>query len=268
MKKIKPFRIIRAVLRRFSPPFKHKCVLCGHSSSGFLPYRGGRRHAPPLMNALHTVGSNLDLFECPWCGCHDRERHLFLYMKSKGFLPDLSSQKVLHFAPERHLSPKIKSAQPNEYIQCDLFPQSPDVLKVDMLQMPFDDDYFDLLIANHVLEHVGDDLKGVSEIFRVLKPGGYAILQTPFSPDLHKTWEDAGINSNEARLQAYGQEDHVRLFGRDIFMRFESSGLTSCVSEHCDLLPSIDCFCFGLNEREPFFLFQKPVSINTENTLA
>jgi predicted SAM-dependent methyltransferase len=213
---------------------------------------------PRLVEVLVGVGSNLKAFECPWCGCHDRERHVFMYMTAAGFLPDLSGKRVLHFAPEKRLTGKILAASPDIYIQCDIDPQAVDVMKVDMLNIPFDEASFTLLIANHVMEHVSDDAQALREIHRVLKPGGFAILQTPFSARLDNTWEDAGIDSDEARLEAYGQEDHVRLYGRDIFERFTAVGFESCVGTHDDLLPGYDAMKYGINEREPFFLFKRP----------
>jgi hypothetical protein len=110
-----------------------------------------------------------------------------------------------------------------------------------------------------VLEHVGNDRTALTEIHQVLKPGAYAILQTPYSAKLHHTWSDPGIDTDIARLQAYGQEDHVRLFGRDIFERFTATGLKSCVSTHSQLLQEYDAQRYWVNAQEPFFLFQRQV---------
>jgi SAM-dependent methyltransferase len=170
----------------------------------------------------------------------------------------MQGKSVLHFAPEKRLGRRIAATALSRYVPCDLYPRSPDVQRVDMLNMTFEEKTFDLVIANHVLEHVDDDLKALAEIYRVLKPGAYAILQTPYSAKLHQTWEDRGIDTDAARLQAYGQADHVRLFGRDIFDRFASSGLISCVRQHNDALPSIDATVLGINPREPLFLFRRP----------
>ena len=112
-------------------------------------------------------------------------------------------------------------------------------------------------IANHVLEHVSDVPRALSEIRRVLKLGGVAILQTPYSGKLHHTWEDKGIDTPVARLQAYGQEDHVRLFGRDIFEQITAAGFESRVHRHSELLADVDSFTMGVNGDEPFFLFRK-----------
>jgi SAM-dependent methyltransferase len=115
------------------------------------------------------------------------------------------------------------------------------------------------VIANHVLEHVDDAQQSLAEIYRVLANGGFAILQTPFASTLTRTFEDSGIQSKSARLHAYGQEDHVRMYGRDIDAVFTSRGLISRVNTHQALLPEIDAVRYGVNPAEPFLLFQKPV---------
>lgn len=237
-------------------PRRHRCVMCEHSVRRFKPYRGGK--SSQLMRELGVIGSDVANFECPRCGAHDRERHLLMYLEETGMLAGMRGKSVLHFAPEKRLSLRIINAAPAQYVPCDLYPNSPDVQRVDMLQMQFTDQSFDLVIASHVLEHVDDDLKALSEIRRVLKPGGYSILQTPYSGKLHHTWRDPGIDTDAARLQAYGQADHVRLFGRDIFARFASADLVSYVKQHHEVLPNVDAAMYGINPNEPLFLFRRP----------
>lgn len=209
------------------------------------------------MRVLNMVGSNPDQFECPRCGAHDRERHLLMYMRAEGTLSRLRGKAVLHFAPEKRLSRLIAAVEPARYVRADLFPSSPEVECVDMLDMQFDDQSFDCLIANHVLEHVSNVSHALAEIRRVLKPEGLAILQTPYSEKLHHTWEDEGIDTPSARLQAYGQEDHVRLFGRDIFEQIGAAGFENRVYRHSELLADVDAATTGVNRDEPFFLFCK-----------
>jgi len=233
------------------------CVVCGHDVWRFMPYKGGTRHVPRLMKVLDVVGSNVDQFECPRCGSHDRERHLLMYLEASGLLSKMVGKAVLHFAPEKRLSMLISRAAPARYVRCDLYPQQANVQRVDMLAMEFESASFDLVIANHVLEHVRDDGQAIAEIRRVLKIDGFAILQTPYSRKLHATWQDDGVADEAARLQAYGQADHVRLFGRDIFDRFGLAGLTSRVIPHAELLPGVDTIKFGVNSIEPFILFQR-----------
>jgi len=234
-----------------------RCAICEHRVGRFLPFEGGWKNAPPLLRALDAIGSDLDHFQCPWCSSHDRERHLFLYMRRSGVLSGLNDKFVVHFAPERHLSRKIAEQHPERYIRCDLYPSSAEVSREDMLSMSFASETVDVFIANHVLEHVDDDLKAMAEIRRILKPGGLAILQTPFSAVLQHTWEDGGIASPEARLQAYGQADHVRLYGRDIFERLAACGFVSKVQWHEEVLADVTPADAGVNGREPFFVFSK-----------
>ncbi|MEO7940606.1 MAG: methyltransferase domain-containing protein [Burkholderiaceae bacterium] len=251
-------KLAKYAIAGWLPGGRCRCVMCGHQIWRFMPYMSGSASTPRLMRVLDGVGSNVDQFECPRCGAHDRERHLMMYLGRIDLLGALHDKSVLHFAPEKRLGRRVAAASPARYVPCDLYPSTPDVQRVDMLDMPFEDGTFELVIANHVLEHVDDDLKALAEIHRVLKPGGQAILQTPYSAKLHHTWQDPGIDTDEGRLQAYGQADHVRLFGRDIFTRFESTGLVSCVQQHDDLLSDFDPVVCGINPKEPFFLFQRP----------
>jgi len=258
LRRIRISRVLQALLARIPLGREHYCVVCEHHPGAFLPYRQGMRGAAPLMGTLDMIGSDIEHFECPWCGCHDRERHLLMFMRAKAILAGLRGKRVLHFAPERHMSRFIAEAGPAQHIRCDLYPSSPDIACVDMLNIPYKEGSFDLVIANHVLEHVTDDLRALSEIGRVLDPGGLAILQTPYSARLLRTWSDAGIDTAEARFQAYGQEDHLRLYGRDVFTRFASTGLVANVGTHEQLLPDQDPRRLGVNVREPFMLFQRP----------
>ena len=252
-----------AALSRIWAPFaaipygNRHCVICRRRLGRFLPFEGGLRDAPKLMIALDCIGSDVDNFACPWCRCHDRERHLFLYMSRTGLLDEMQGKVVVHFAPERRLTGIIADARPARHIKCDLFPKGADVQREDLLDMSFPSGSVDLFIANHVMEHVDDDRRAIEEIVRVLKVGGQAILQTPFSPVLTRTWDDAGIVSGAARLQAYGQADHVRLYGRDIADRFAAFGLSPRVRSHDDVLADIDARAVGVNPREPFLLFER-----------
>lgn len=251
-------KLVRYGLAGWIPGGTRHCAICDRKVWRFMPYRSGSSGAPPLMRALDTVGSDADHFECPRCGAHDRERHLLLYLRASGVLAGLHGKSLLHFAPEKRLSHFLRAAQLERYLPCDLFPQHPEVARVNMLDMPFDAGTFDVVIANHVLEHVDDDARGLAEVHRILKPGGIAILQTPYSSRLHCTWEDPGIDTPSARLQAYGQEDHVRLFGRDIFARIVAAGFESLIGQHSELLGDVDVDTAGVNSEEPFFLFRKP----------
>lgn len=240
---------------------RHECVVCGRRVGGFLPYRNGLASVSPAMRMLQLNGSDVDHFECPRCGANDRLRHLVHYLDATSLMARVSGGRVLHFAPEKKLVERIVAAGPASYLRADISPSSADMIRVDMTAMEFADASFDVLIANHVLEHVGDLGAALREVARVLAPGGIAILQTPYSRVLHRMFEDPGVASDEARLELYGQEDHVRLFGRDIAEQISQlSGMTASVGTHDGLLGHVDARRHGVNRHEPFLMFRKGVS--------
>jgi SAM-dependent methyltransferase len=226
----------------------------------FLPWRGGWAAAPPLMSALGMVGSDLDHFACPRCGCNDRDRHLKLYIERLGLLERFRGARVLHFAPEPWLGRWIVDAMPARYVAADLYPSSPGIERIAMEQIPFEDGAFDIVIANHVFEHVGDVTQAAREVARVLAPDGLAILQTPWCRGIESSIEDPLVTSPEARLQLYGQEDHVRLFGRDVFERIGGDSLAAESISHADVMPDVDPDMAGVNPAESLMLFRPRLS--------
>lgn len=248
---------IKNKLARYSIFSKYYCCICSKKVGRFLPYKGGWKMMSPFLKSMDLVGSDIDNFLCPNCLSHDRERHLFLYLDKMGLINKFHKAHILHFAPETWISKIIVNQAPVSYVKADLYPISSDIEKVDMLAIQYPSLSFDFVIANHVLEHVSDELQALKELYRVLKNGGFAILQTPYCAKLKHTFSDDGIDSDESRLQAYGQEDHVRLYGADIFKRFESVGFVSNVKSHENILPEFDAQRYGVNKSEPFFLFQK-----------
>lgn len=210
------------------------------------------------MRQLEINGSDLNNFECPRCGANDRLRHLLLYMREANVLERIGDARVLHFAPERPLVTRIEAAGPRQYVRADIAPSGPGMVRVDMTDMAFEDGAFDIVIANHVLEHVNDLDAALCEVARVLAPNGVAILQTPFSRRLTKSFEDPGIASEKARWMFYGQEDHVRLFGANVVEEIaRRSGLAARARSHDEFLPDVDAWMHGVNRHEPFMLFEK-----------
>lgn len=234
------------------------CCICGSHVQRFLPYRDGLASFPAVMTEADIVGSDIENFECPACGCHDRERHLYLYLQAAGLLKAMHGSRVLHFAPEAHLQRLIAAESPAEYVRADLMPVRAHVRRLDLTAIDLPSNRFDFVIANHVLEHVGDDAKALREVLRVLKPGGHAVLQTPFSARRPSKFEDPALRGEFERLQAYGQEDHCRLYGADFADHVASFGFVSRVASHDQLLPHVDPQVSGVNAREPLLLFAKP----------
>lgn len=185
------------------------CPVCERSFKKFLPY--GRINARP--NAL-----------CPNCLSLERHRLIWLYLKEKTNFFDRKLH-VLHIAPEACFIPRFEKLHGDQYITADI--ESPLAkVKMDIHDIPFPENTFDAVLCNHVLEHVRDDIRAMSEIRRVLKPGGFSILQVPFfRPVENITFEDASITDPRQREKIFGQDDHVRKYGTDYPERIEQAGL-------------------------------------------
>ncbi len=152
----------------------------------------------------------------------ERHRLLWLYLQNEtGFFKD--NLKVLHFAPEQAFYKRFRNLSNLDYTTTDLNSPLADV-KADICDLPFKDNTYDFILCNHVLEHIPDDTKAMQEIYRILKPGGTAILQIPQDLNRHNTFEDNSITSPKERAQIFGQYDHVRVYGIDFFDKLRGIG--------------------------------------------
>lgn len=238
---------------------KRKCYICENTFSHFTKFWGGSQNISEFHRKLDEVGSDLDNFGCMFCGCSDRIRHLFMYFDKLELWNRIENSKILHFAPESHLSIKISEQKPLEYIKADLFPISKDIQNIDATMIPFENDMFDFLIANHILEHIPDYRKALSEFYRVLKPGGIAILQTPYSKLLRNNLEDDGIDSDDLRLYFHGQKDHVRTFGEQQFLKsLEEAGFNLQIKKHEDYFDTDSAYYYGVPSKEDLIMVIKP----------
>jgi SAM-dependent methyltransferase len=159
---------------------------------------------------------------CPICDSFDRERLLYLYLLHK---TDIfrSAKKLLHVAPEEKVKAILSSKTNLDYLTADL--SAKDVrIEMDTTDIRFPDNSFDAIICNHVLEHIIDDRKAMTELRRVLKPAGWAILQVPVSLSLDQTYEDFSITTARGREEAFGQHDHVRIYAADYEAKLASAG--------------------------------------------
>lgn len=237
---------------------KHKCNICGNTFNAFLKYHGGNKNIPEFRKRLQLIDSDRDNFGCPYCPSYDRERHLFLFFDKLDFWKNFTSSKILHFAPEKNLSEKIQSLDPLQYIKADFVPREKDIKKIDATSIPFSNDSFDMIICNHVLEHIPQYLKAIGEIHRVLKPNGIAILQTPYSKILKNNFEDENINTDEQRLFFYGENDHFRIFGEENFFNdLKRAGLKLEVIRNRDLFNEKISFYYGVNFSEDLIKVRK-----------
>jgi len=211
-----------------------QCPICQNQYRKFLPY--GRIN--PRPNAL-----------CPSCLSLERHRLIWLYLQREtDFFKE--KLKVLHIAPEHCFMNRFEKQHGEGYITADI--ESPLAkVKMDIHQIPFEDNTFDVVLCNHVLEHVQDDIKAMSEIRRVLRPGGWAIMQIPFfSPVPEVTFEDHTITDPREREKIFGQDDHVRLFGKDYSKRIERAGLKSAEDDFVNRLTKEEQDKFGLSKGE------------------
>jgi len=160
-------------------------------------------------------------------------------------------------APEPNLRKLISTNDGIQYFSADLF--EPDVMAhLDIMKMPFSDGTFDVILCNHVLEHVPDDMVAMEELYRILKPGGWAILQVPIAKALTATFEDRTADSDERRIELFGQRDHVRLYAEgDYIDRLASAGFLVESNAYCNELPESDVRRYALIPDELIFIGKK-----------
>jgi len=243
----------RFYLAIVGPALMRHCIFCERPVEAWVPYRIAV--ASQFLLQVRTIGSNLSRFGCPHCGSTDRERHLRLYFDKLDVWGKLRGGVVLHVAPEPVLGAKISQCEPARYVRGDLLPASPRIEKIDVEAIDAPSETFDVVICNHTLEHVARPRVALSEVRRVLRPGGRFICQTPYASRMTATLEDPLFVSDSDRLFFYGQEDHVRLFGLDIEQSIKAAGFVGGLRSHDDLLPGLDPDEYGVNEHEPFFDF-------------
>lgn len=204
---IKASYLVRPLLRFYFAGNRYEDPIDGKKFRRFLPYG----YATQRPNVLSP--STLSL---------ERHRLLWLYLTAE---TDFFSRKmkVLHVAPEQAFYKRFKN-QPNlEYITTDLHSPLADV-KADLCNLPFADNSFDFILCNHVLEHIPDDKKAMSELFRVMKSGGMGVFQVPLDANRTLTFEDNSITDPAERTRIFGQYDHVRIYGMDYFDKLQSVG--------------------------------------------
>ena len=208
----------------------------GKSFRKFLPYGYGKQRE----NALSP--STLSL---------ERHRLLWLYLKEEtDFFT--AKKKVLHMAPEQCFLPLFRK-QPNlTYTTADLYSPIADV-KADICNLPFDDNSFDVVFCNHVLEHITDDTKAMQELYRVLKPSGMGIFQIPQDLSRTTTFEDDSITDQKERAKIFGQYDHVRVYGRDYFDKLRTIGFRVKEVDYTEKIASelVDQYCLAKGEILP-----------------
>jgi predicted SAM-dependent methyltransferase len=212
---------------------KHQDPIDRKQFRTFLPY-GYQR---PRDNVLSP--STLSL---------ERHRLLWLYLENEtDFFT--APYKVLHFAPEQAFYNRFRKLGNLEYTTTDLNSPLADV-KADICNLPFGDESFDIVLCNHVLEHIPDDSKAMRELYRVMRSGGWGIFQVPQDRDRLTTFEDNSITDQRERARIFGQYDHVRVYGRDYFDKLRSAGFTVTALNYTATLTDLEIERYRLAKGE------------------
>lgn len=223
-----------------------------------LRYFGFRRHCPCCDSSLARFRSfGLVLRPealCPVCGSLERHRLICLYIQARTNLFDGHHKRMLHVAPEEQLSRFFRSAEYIDYLSSDL--QNPTAMvKMDITDIHYPARTFDAIYCSHVLEHVLEDTKAISEFHRVLKPGGWAILQVPIT--VARTIEDPTIISPAERERVFGQTDHVRRYGPDYRDRLIRAGFLVKIDGFVRELGNAKIRRYGLMESEDVYFCRR-----------
>lgn len=245
---------------RFVPrPILHHFAHCGgHILSLFL--RGNRFEDPidgyryrrllaygrlrPRPNALAPHALSLE-----------RHRLIWLYLTRELDIQH-AALRVLHIAPEPCLQKRLRALPALRYVSADL--ESPWAeIHCDIQDLPFQEEAFDLILCNHVLEHIPDDRRAMRELRRVLAPGGRALLLVPMDTQRATTLEDPAINTDALREQYYWQRDHLRLYGRDYPDRLREQGFQVEELDYVAQLPPEWRERYALREEDKLFIATK-----------
>ena len=195
--------------RQFSRPWLARvCPICGYT--GMFISVGH----PPRWDA-----------RCPQCGSRERHRLMHLWVHEGGG-DRLAGKRILHFAPEKTV---VREMRGNPLYETADLHQPGVTHRVDITRTKLPDASYDIVIAHHVLEHVAEDMQAMREIFRLLKPGGMAVLSVPINASRQETYENAAATDAAHRFAHFSAEDHVRHYGLDFATRLEAAGFTTSI---------------------------------------
>lgn len=231
--------IFRWMILPFYKGKNHTCPVCGGEFRKMLPY--GNKGAENRL--------------CPKCLSLERHRLMWLYFQNETDL-FTADKKLLHVAPEQPFLERFRKMENLDYTTGDLVSPIADV-KMDIMNIPFDDNTFDVMICNHVLEHVESDIKAMQEVLRILKPGGWAILQVPINYSYSETHEDLSITDPKERERVFGQYDHVRWHGTDYGKRLASAGFDVDENRYIDTFSDEEIEKYRLPKGEVVYVAKK-----------
>jgi len=256
MKKLYKFllnTLPRPLLIRLSYPFKKvapllykgnkvECPVCERSFSKFLSYGSDTAHRENVL--------------CPYDLTLERHRLMWLYLKDRSNFFTTEKLEVLHIAPEQCFHARFKAQKNLQYLTGDLVSPIADI-HFDLHHIPLEDNRFDVVFCNHVLEHVDDVNQCIAELYRVMKPGGWGIMQVPQDFDREVTYEDPTITSPKDREIHFWQKDHVRLFGMDYPQWLERAGFTVTEFDPRKEYGAEKVMRYRLHEKEILYIVHK-----------
>jgi len=208
------WKIIKYILRKitfFLWFLPRKCPICGMRLFRFFPFKISSSYG----------GYKLTDWLCPGCSSHPRHRNLWLFLHRKTEIFQWDKAFFLHIAPDRCFVEIFAKIFKN-YLTADLYKTNV-MVKMDITNIGYQNESFDIIFCLHVLEHIPDDNKAISELYRVLKKEGIAVIMVPQTKEL-ETYEDWSITSPDGRLKAFGQHDHVRRYGQDFLLKLQKAG--------------------------------------------
>ena len=216
------------------------CPVCESRCRRFLT------HGPPSRRVQDAV--------CPVCLSHPRLRLAWLFLSTRTDLLDGRPKRILHVAPEPALTQLLRAARSIEIVSADL--DSPHAtVSLDITRIGMASASFDVILCSHVLEHVHDDRRAMRELFRILRPGGWAMIQVPISSK--PTFEDPSITEPAERERVFWQADHVRLYGLDIADRLLEAGFEVETVFGDQLVASDELVRTGIYPKDLVFLCRK-----------
>ena len=235
---IKASYLVRPIIALSLKGDKFTDPIDGKSFRKFLPYGYGKQR----KNALSPSTLSLERHRLMW----------FFLRDETNFFTSKVKLQTLHIAPEQCFLDLFRKQKNLEYVTSDLESPIADV-KADICDLPFDDNSFDVVFCNHVLEHIIDDTKAMQELYRVLKKGGFGIFQIPQDLSREKTFEDNSITDKKERAKIFGQYDHVRVYGKDYFNKLRSIGFKVDEIDYTKKIApeELERFCLMKNEILP-----------------
>ena len=225
--------LFKPIIRLYLTGNRYTDPIDGKSFRSFIPYGYNKVRENALSPSTYSL---------------ERHRMLWLYLKNE---TNIFTEKVrlLHFAPEPAFHKIFKNCNNISYDTIDLNSPLAEI-KADICNLPLENDTYDYILCNHVLEHIDDDIKAMSELYRVLKKGGVGIFQIPIDIKRKKTFEDPSITEPKERNRRFGQYDHVRIYGMDYFDRLFSVGFSVQQIHYANNLTKEEITRYCLNPKE------------------